>query len=203
MIKIIDYGLGNLLAFQNVYNFLNIPVHFAKTEEDLEGATHLILPGVGAFDHAIEKLNYSGMRPKLEKLVIKDKIPVLGICVGMQIFAHRSDEGTLAGLGWIPGEVIHFKSPKHPNLILPHMGWNDVRPLANQGLFKNLSVDAEFYFLHSFYFKCLNLINIAALSTYGAEFACAVNSENIYGVQFHPEKSHRFGIELLKNFSEL
>ena len=83
------------------------------------------------------------------------------------------------------------------------MGWNDVRPLANQGLFKNLSVDAEFYFLHSFYFKCLNLINIAALSTYGAEFACAVNSENIYGVQFHPEKSHRFGIELLKNFSEL
>lgn len=203
MIKIVDYGCGNILAFQNIYKLLNIPVSFAKTSKDLEGATHIILPGVGAFDHAIERLDRSGMKFGLEELVFEKKLPILGVCVGMQILAERSDEGRLAGLGWIPGEVRSFKSLNKPDLILPHMGWNDVYPSANKGLFNDLTDSAQFYFLHSYYFRSSNPNSIAAVTTYGEKFTCAVNLQNVYGVQFHPEKSHRFGIQLLKNFAEL
>jgi glutamine amidotransferase len=203
LIKIVDYGLGNLLALQNIYKLLNIPVSFAKTAKDLEEATHIILPGVGAFDQAIEKLNLSGMRARLEQSVLEDKIPILGICVGMQIFADRSDEGKLAGLGWISGEVKNFKSLIEESLVLPHMGWNDVHPVIKNELFNNFTNSIQFYLLHSYYFKCDHLDDIAAFSNYGEEFACAVNYNNIYGVQFHPEKSHHFGIQLLKNFSEI
>ena len=203
MIKIIDYGLGNIQAFQNMYKRLNVQVGLARTADDLDGATKLILPGVGAFDHAMELLDRSGMRSRLDDLVLNRKVPVVGICVGMQMLAERSDEGRLPGLGWIPGEVRSFKGLGQPDLLLPHMGWNDVQPREGATLFDQLRTDARFYFLHSFYFECKREEDVAAVSTYGTEFSCAVSAGHIHGVQFHPEKSHHFGTQLLKNFAEL
>jgi len=204
MITIIDYGLGNIQAFVNVYRRLHIPVAVAQTAAQLDEATKLILPGVGAFDHAIERLNASGMRPALEALVRGQQIPVLGICVGMQILASGSDEGSLPGLGWVPGRVRSFKSvPNLAELPLPHMGWNDVKPSSDSVLFKGFEDDARFYFLHSFFFDCEEAQYSDATSSYGLEFSCAVRAKNVYGVQFHPEKSHHFGVGLLKNFAEL
>lgn len=201
MIKIIDYGLGNLSAFLNVYKRLNKPAELAGTPDQLKGATKLVLPGVGAFDQAMNLLNASGMRETLDRLVIEDRMPVIGICVGMQILARGSDEGVLEGLGWIDGRVRSFRSLGKNDLQLPHMGWNDVRSVSPSSLFDNLN-DARFYFLHSYFFDCDRSEDTIAVSNYGAEFSCAVRKDNIFGVQFHPEKSHRYGMQLLKNFSE-
>lgn len=204
MITIIDYGLGNVLAFVNVYNRLNIPVAVAKSVGDLTHATKLILPGVGSFDHAMLQLDQSGMRQSIEQLVLQQSMPVLGICVGMQMLAKSSDEGALPGLGWIDGVVKKFdvsKMPKGTNL--PHMGWNDVTPVVDSGFFKGMEQDARFYFLHSYYFECCQQANVLAVTDYGGSFTCAVHRENVYGVQFHPEKSHHFGTHLLKNFAEI
>lgn len=203
MITIIDYGLGNIQAFVNVYKRLNIPVAIGKCAADLEGATRLILPGVGAFDHAMERLDASGMRPTLETLVREDKIPVLGICVGMQILASASDEGQLPGLGWVKGRVRAFADvPRLKGLPLPHMGWNDVRPRPGVPLFNGLDEQARFYFLHSYFFDCEDESGSIASASYGQNFVCAVAQGNVFGVQFHPEKSHHFGAALLKNFAE-
>lgn len=203
MITIIDYGLGNIQAFVNVYKRLHIPVTVARSAQELLGASKLILPGVGAFDHAMGRLNASGMRETLDELVLV-KVPVVGICVGMQILADSSDEGSLPGLGWVPGRVRHFRSvPGLERLALPHMGWNDVEPLHLNPLFKGLEEDARFYFLHSFYFECSQESHASARASYGLDFSCAVAVDNVYGVQFHPEKSHHFGVGLLKNFAEL
>lgn len=204
MISIIDYGLGNIKAFYNIYKSLNINVEFVRTPEQLNSAEKIILPGVGAFDHAMELLIKSGMREKIDELVLVRKVPVLGICVGMQMLGYRSDEGKSEGLGWIDAEVKKFDIDyiKHKPQ-LPHMGWNDVYPTGNNPLFKELEMNSVFYFLHSYYFLCNNLEDIIATSEYGMEFTCAVKHENIYGVQFHPEKSHHYGVQLLKNFSNL
>ena len=204
MITLIDYGVGNIFAFQNVYKRLNIPTKIAKTQEDLADAKKLILPGVGSFDYAMEQLNASGMREKLDELVLEKKVPIIGICVGMQMMGNRSDEGKLEGLKWIDSEILKFDE----NLIqqrtkLPHMGWNDVTPINNHPLFIGLEKEAIFYFLHSFYFRCKNEIESIAVSSYGISFSSAVNRENIYGIQFHPEKSHHYGEKLLHNFSNL
>lgn len=204
MITIIDYGLGNIQAFVNVYRRLNIPVSVARTAGELEGASRLILPGVGAFDHAMERLDASGMRPTLESMVREKKVPVLGICVGMQILASASDEGSLPGLGWVTGRVKGFASlPELVRLPLPHMGWNDVQSLSDSPLFKGLEKEARFYFLHSFYFDCEEGAGGIASASYGQDFICAVAEGNVFGVQFHPEKSHHFGTALLKNFAEI
>lgn len=204
MITIIDYGLGNVLAFVNVYKRENIPVKVARTAADLEGATRLILPGVGSFDHAMVQLTQSGMREPLETMVVRDKMPVVGICVGMQMLADGSDEGTEAGLGWVPGRVRKFDASLLPaGTLLPHMGWNDVKPTAPGGLFRELEQDARFYFLHSYYFECAQASDALAYTDYGPAFSCAVRRDNVYGVQFHPEKSHHFGARLLSNFAEV
>ena len=204
MITIIDYGLGNVQAFINMYKRLGFDVCRATSASELEGATKLILPGVGAFDHAMELLDASGMRPVLDALVLQHHVPVLGICVGMQILADGSDEGGLPGLGWVPGKVKAFRTDERSaSLPLPHMGWNDVQPRAGAKLFAGLENDARFYFLHSFFFECAEPQFAAATTGYGLEFSCAVSSGNVYGVQFHPEKSHHYGAQLLKNFAEL
>ena len=204
MITIIDYGLGNILAFINVYKRLNVPVNVAKNAVELAGSTKLILPGVGAFDHAMQLLKQSGMRETLDNLVLQQGVPVLGICVGMQILALSSDEGKLSGLGWIDGQVKKFDVSSLPHSThLPHMGWNDIKPVTAHPLFVGLEKDARFYFLHSYYFKCNNAEDVLAESEYGATFSCTVRHKNIYGVQFHPEKSHHYGVQLLKNFAEL
>lgn len=204
MITIIDYGLGNIQAFVNVYKRLHIPVQVARSAEQLAGAQKLILPGVGAFDHAMERLEASGMRATIDHLVQRDKVPVLGICVGMQMLADSSDEGRLPGLGWVPGRVRSFRSVSGlESIALPHMGWNDVQVVGDNPLLKGFEEEARFYFLHSFYFECEQAEHAGASSSYGLDFSCAVALDNVYGVQFHPEKSHHFGVGLLKNFAEL
>lgn len=204
MMTIVDYGLGNVLAFATVYKRLNVPVTVAKTASDLQQASRIILPGVGSFDHAMELLDASGMRTCLDERVREAGVPVLGICVGMQIIAESSEEGRLRGLGWIRGRVRKFDASRLAHKPhLPHMGWNDVRAVKHSALFEQLDAQASFYFLHSYYFECAAADDVLAVSNYGGEFSCAVSSNNVYGVQFHPEKSHRFGTQLLKNFSEL
>jgi glutamine amidotransferase len=204
MITIVDYGLGNISAFLNVYRRSNIDAKTAKTPAELEGATKIILPGVGSFDHAMEELQRSGMRETLDDLVLNRRVPALGICVGMQMLARSSDEGSLPGLGWIAGDVRRLGSlmTDHP-LPLPHMGWNDVRVVSTNPLFDQLDEGSRFYFLHSYYFACDRPDDALAVASYGREFACAVHAANIYGVQFHPEKSHRWGTRLLQNFASL
>ena len=199
MIALVDYGLGNIQAFANIYRRLNIPVQEARTADDLQRADKIVLPGVGAFDWAMTCLDASGMRTCLDDMVLIEKRPVLGICVGMQMMARRSDEGDLSGLGWIDAEVRHLEADR---LQLPHMGWNDVVPVETDCLFGNID-SPRFYFLHSYYFAPSNPDQVLATTEYGGVFASAVRCGLIFGVQFHPEKSHDWGVQLLKNFAEL
>lgn len=203
MITIIDYGSGNIKAFINVFKRLNIPAKVATKKEDFDNATKIILPGVGAFDYVMACFNKSGMREVVEKKILVDKVPVLGICAGMQILAHSSDEGKEKGLGWINGSVKLFDTSeiKHKTK-LPHMGWNEINP-KNSLLFNKINTGSRFYFVHSYYFDCNEPENSIATTNYGFEFTSAVNSNNIYGVQFHPEKSHENGQQLLYNFAKL
>jgi glutamine amidotransferase len=203
MIAIIDYGLGNVIAFANVYKKLNIPAIIVKHAEDLKDATKVILPGVGSFDKAIQRLERSGIRQLLNEIVLHRHVPVLGVCVGMQMLANSSEEGTLAGLGWINGEVKRFNPSPDNSIRIPHMGWNNLRLLKANSLLQGIDLDARFYFLHSYYFQCNRSQDIVAVTDYDREFACVVNFENIFGVQFHPEKSHQWGIRLLENFGKL
>lgn len=203
MITIINYGCGNIRAFLNVFTRLNIPVTVATKPEQVNEATRIILPGVGAFDFVMQSFNKSGLREVVEKKVIEDKSPVLGICAGMQILADSSEEGTEKGLSWIPGKVRHFDFSRVPfKTKLPHMGWNEINPNGSL-LFKDIIAGSRFYFVHSYFFEPMNDSYSLATSNYGIEFSSAVANENIYGVQFHPEKSHLNGMKLLKNFSEL
>ena len=202
MITIVDYGVGNISAFKNVFKRLNIASSIAKSSSDLENATKLILPGVGSFDYAMSQLNLSGMRKKLDELVIEKKIPVLGICVGMQMMGKGSEEGASEGLNWVDAQVLKFdESLLKTRVKLPHMGWNEVKPVKESILFKSINEEAIFYFLHSYYFKCNNSNHVLGVSDYGSSFSSCINFENIYGVQFHPEKSHNNGEKLLHNFA--
>jgi glutamine amidotransferase len=204
MITLIDYGVGNINAFVNVYKRVNVPVKIAKTKEDLLNAQKLILPGVGHFDHAMSQLNNSGMRETLDELVLDKKVPVIGICVGMQMMANNSDEGNMEGLKWIDATVKKFDESKIKQVTrLPHMGWNDVKPVKDLDLFRGLEKDAIFYFLHTYYFECNSREDIMAITDYGGDFASAAHHENKYGIQFHPEKSHSYGEILLHNFAKL
>ncbi len=197
-ICIVDYGIGNIKAFKNIYDKLNINVEIASKKEQFVNATHLILPGVGTFDWAMSKLNESGLRETLDRLVLEKKIPILGICVGMQIMASQSEEGVLSGLNWIEGKVLKLDK----DIILPHMGWNNVKLSNKSDLFNNIE-NFEFYFLHSYYYKTEDDKYILSMSKYGNLFTSAIYKENIFGTQFHPEKSHKNGIKILENFLKI
>ena len=206
MIAIIDYGLGNVQAFANVYTRLNIPFIIANKSDDIEIAHKIILPGVGAFDYAMTLLDQSGMLDMLNERVQKFHVPVLGVCVGMQMMADSSDEGKLPGLGWIKGHVKKFDSSLiQQSMNIPHMGWNNIHPCDHSSvLMEELDSSSRFYFLHSFYFDCeTNTDSILATTNYVHDFTCAVFHKNIYGVQFHPEKSHHWGEKILENFARL
>jgi glutamine amidotransferase len=204
MIKIVNYGSGNIRAIGNIYDRLNISYEVADTPEALIGANKIILPGVGAFDETMGMLNKSGFKEVLEELVLTDKIPILGICVGMQILSEGSEEGDLEGLGWIKGRVKRIDK----NLLshkpkLPHLGWNSVDIKKHSKILDSVDAKTGFYFIHSFYFECQSPEDELTSTFYGKNFSSSVNRENITGVQFHPEKSHHNGISLLKNFSQL
>jgi glutamine amidotransferase len=203
VIRIIDYGVGNIQAFLTMFKRLGMEAARAQTAVELEGATRLVLPGVGAFDQAMGLLNASGMRPRLEEMVLVQQVPVIGICVGMQMLAAGSDEGVLPGLNWVPGRVKAFAStPASQNLPMPHMGWNDIKTRPEHKLFTGFEPEPKFYFLHSYYFDAEDKANVVATAEYGFDFDCIVSQGNVHGVQCHPEKSHHFGAHLLKNFVE-
>ncbi len=204
MITLVNYGLGNIQAFANIYKRLNIPLKIATLPEDLAGTEKLVLPGVGSFDWAMTRMNESGLREQLDKLVLEDSLPVLGICVGMQMMAKKSEEGDAPGLAWIDAEVRRFDETSFTQQThLPHMGWNDVAPKSGDSLFRNLDSGARFYFLHSYYFVPTMDDDVLATTDYNGTFTSSVCSGNVFGVQFHPEKSHHWGIQLLKNFAEM
>ena len=203
MIAIIDYGCGNTYAFINAFKSLNVPAIVAKTVDELESASKIVLPGVGSFDYVMQSFNSSGLRSIVEKKVIEENINVLGVCAGMQIFAEESDEGNEKGLGWVNGKIRLFdtRNIKHETK-LPHMGWNTIMPKKSL-LFNKINDESRFYFVHSYYFDNSKDEDMISTTNYGGIFTSSINKNNIYGVQFHPEKSHKNGLQLLKNFAEL
>ncbi len=204
MITIINYGSGNIAALANIYNQIGVPFSIASKPSELLPASKLILPGVGAFDPTMKLLNDSGITEVLNELVVVNKIPILGICVGMHIMANGSEEGHIEGLGWIDAHVKRFdKSIFTTAPHLPHMGWNSAEPSRQNLLFNNIDHQKGFYFLHSYYIDCKRAENILAETFYGIHYASAVTEGHIFGVQFHPEKSHSNGIQILTNFAEI
>lgn len=204
MIAIIDYGSGNIGAIANIYKQLKIPHLITGDLQELESAERYILPGVGAFDATMRYLNKSGMVGLLTEQVLGAKKKVLGICVGMQILADSSEEGELPGLGWIPGRVRKIDEQSLPSSPkLPHMGWNSVKPANGAKLFDGVDAEHGFYFLHSYFFDAANAADVSATVEYGKELPCAVAHGNVFGMQFHPEKSHANGMAIFRNFAVL
>lgn len=204
MITIIDYGSGNIRAIENIYDQLKVSYRIANTPQDISNSEKLFLPGVGAFDETIRKLDELGFREVLDKEVLQNKVPIMGICVGMQILGDSSEEGILPGLGYIKGKVKKIEeSLLNHKPKLPHLGWNSVQKTRENSLLKDIDEEFGFYFLHTYYFECENDSDILATTHYGKSFASAINHENVYGIQFHPEKSHNNGVTILKNFSLL
>jgi glutamine amidotransferase len=202
MIAVVDYGLGNIYAFLNIFKQLQIPAAAVSCASALEGADKIILPGVGSFDWAMQLLENSGMKAELNRRVLDAKVPVLGVCLGMQLMARKSEEGNAEGLGWIDAEVKKFDTRNWKSEArLPHMGWNTAQPHSTNDILWGLT-ENRFYFLHSYYISPVHTETSLASTHYQDDFVCAVHRENIYGVQFHPEKSHSSGIQLLKNFAE-
>jgi imidazole glycerol-phosphate synthase subunit HisH len=199
VISIVDYGMGNSGSILNMYKHLEIPAQVVSTPEEIAKAEKLILPGVGAFDTAMRTLKEKGLLDALNKKA-KSKTPILGICLGAQLLTKKSEEGTLPGLGWIDAETKKF-SFKQP-LNVPHMGWNYIHETRKNKLFAGIDAEPRFYFVHSYHLVCNEPCDIAT-TNYGYDFVSAVQKGNIYGVQFHPEKSHKFGMHVLKNFAEL
>ncbi len=205
MIAIIDYGLGNVGSIYNMLRVIGAPAVITKDPAEITGASKLILPGVGSFDQAITLLNNSGLRGLLEEKVISGSTPILGICLGMQIMTRGSEEGSLPGLGWFDAHCIKFsfKTPETSNLKIPHMGWNDIVPVNDPGnLFGSIDEELKFYFAHSYHLTDASQYEIAS-ACYGYQFTVALKRGNILGVQFHPERSHMFGIHLFKAFADL
>jgi len=201
MICIINYGLGNLGSMLNMISKVGADVIISDDNETIAKADKLILPGVGSFDAGMERLNEKGLIPILERRILTEKIPILGVCLGMQLLSKKSEEGKLRGLGWLEAETIRFKfDGDNAHLKIPHMGWNQIAVNQAHPLFAGLEYVNRFYFVHSYHVVCANQNNILATTSYGFNFTAAVIKENIIGVQFHPEKSHKFGMRLLKNF---
>tara|TARA_B100001250_G_C19789812_1_gene785917 strand:- start:609 stop:1214 length:606 start_codon:yes stop_codon:yes gene_type:complete len=201
MIGILDYKMGNLGSVQKALKRLDIDSIITNKHKDLIEVDKIILPGVGNFKEGIKNLNKLGLTNCLNELVIDKKIPILGICLGMQLLCNFSEEGNKEGLGWINADVIKFNF-NDSRFKIPHMGWNTVEVIKDTPLLDKNSLD-DYYFVHSFYIKCNNPKNIIGITNYKNSFVSVFNSNNIYGTQFHPEKSHMEGLKILKNFSEL
>ncbi len=203
MIVIIDYGMGNLGSIANMLKKVGVKAIISSDVAAIEKADKLILPGVGAFDNGMRNLRKLNLIPILNDKVIRDKTPILGPCLGMQLFTQKSEEGTLPGLGWLKAETVRFRfDGAQPNLKIPHMGWNVVQLKQPSSIFADMYEEPRFYFVHSYHVTCHHNSNVLTSTHHGYEFASAVIKDNIIGTQFHPEKSHKFGMKLLKNFAE-
>ncbi len=201
IITIIDYGVGNLASVKNMLKKAGFESVLASDNSSIENADKIILPGIGAFDHCMQRFNASGLRSLVTRKVIEEKVPLLGICVGLQMLMENSEEGSEPGLGWIAGKTVKFKKEKLGDLKIPHMGWTDVEIVKSSELTKDLGNEPRFYFVHSFYVQPDNKEDELLRANYGYDFTAAVSRDNIYGVQFHPEKSHKYGMKVLENFS--
>ncbi len=201
MITVIDYGIGNLGSIRNMFKRIGAAAEVTSDLDRIAAAEKILLPGVGAFDVAMERINASELRTVLDRKALEEKIPILGICLGMQLLTRGSEEGRSPGLGWIAAETKRF--PALPGLKVPHMGWNLVRQMRPNPLTADLSSEARFYFVHSYYVQADDAGDSILRAHYGLDFDAAVHRGNIYGAQFHPEKSHRFGMQLLTNFAKL
>jgi len=201
MIAILDYGIGNLKSVYNMFKKVGIESIITSDIEVIKNADKYLLPGVGSFDYGMSSLKNAPFFTILEKEVLENKKPILGICLGMQLLTNSSEEGKTKGLGWIDAKTLKFDL-EDKSLSIPHMGWNTTYPINKENIFQSLD-ENRFYFVHSYHVACNNKSNILATTNYGQEFTCSIYKDNIYGVQFHPEKSHKFGMQLLKNFGDM
>ena len=193
--------MGNLGSVKNMLKYIGVESVIEDNPGNLKDADKIILPGVGSFDEAMKRINESGFREVLDQKALNKKIPILGICLGMQLLTCASEEGKLPGLGWIPANTIRF--PRNNGLKVPHMGWNVVHPASDSPITAEMPENSHFYFVHSYYVKVENEKNSMLKAEYGVTFDAGIQSDNVYGVQFHPEKSHKFGMRLLKNFASI
>jgi glutamine amidotransferase len=203
MIIVVDYGMGNLGSVLNMFKKVGANAKISSDLDEISKAKKILLPGVGAFDTAMKRIKETGMTEILNQKALVDKIPILGICLGMQLLTNKSEEGKLPGLGWIEGETFNFKDRIDGSLKIPHMGWNIVDINKENAVTKNFKGEVRFYFVHSYFVKVNNPINSMMTSSYGITFDSAIVKDNIFGAQFHPEKSHKFGMNLFNNFAKI
>lgn len=201
MVVIVNYGVGNLSSVQNMLRKAGAQATISSDPGEILAADKLLLPGVGHFDYGMKMLNQSGLREALDRFALELRRPVLGICLGSQILGRGSEEGDTPGLGWI--DMHCRRLPPAPGLRVPHMGWNHVSLKRPSPLFSNADADARYYFVHSYYMECADAADVAGTSCHGIEFTCAVQRANIFGTQFHPEKSLRHGLALMRVFAEV
>lgn len=203
MIAIVDYGMGNVGAIHNMFRRIGVESIVTDSIDNIRAADQLVLPGVGAFDAGMQRLNSSSLREVLDEKVVEGQTPVLGICLGMQLLGSGSEEGDLPGLGWLDATSVRFSAAdtEQLNRKIPHMGWNSVSAAGNSPLFAGFEADPRFYFVHSFHVVCEQPQDVAGTVTYGATVTASVQRDHIFGVQFHPEKSHKYGMNLLRSFA--
>lgn len=203
MLVVVDLKACNLGSISNMLNRIGTKHLISSDIVTIKQATKILLPGVGSFDNAVSNLEKLNLIPILKTKALEDKVPFLGICLGMHILTRGSEEGKLSGLGLVKAETLKFKLEDYPQLKVPHMGWNTITPKYENALFKSPFPEQRFYFAHSYFVKCDDESDILAQTNHGKDFTCSFRHQNIWGVQFHPEKSHKFGMNLFKNFSEL
>jgi imidazole glycerol-phosphate synthase subunit HisH len=202
MITIVDYGMGNLGSIQNMFKRIKVESETTSDLGTIARAKKILLPGVGAFDAAMQKIESAGLLEVLNRKVLDDKVPTFGICLGMQLLTKSSEEGKLPGLGWIDARTIKFNFTNN-SLKIPHMGWNTVNVKRESSLINDLPAEPRFYFVHSYYVSCAEATDVLTTTHYGTDFHSIIQHDNIFGAQFHPEKSHKFGMRILENFARI
>lgn len=203
MIAIIDYGLGNLASIKNMFSRLGVDAVITDDKQKIRDASKLLLPGVGHFKKGMANLHETGLADVLTAEVKEKGKPILGICLGAQLMTKHSEEGNVDGLGWLDAVTVKFDKGRLGNLPIPHMGWSEIEVKNNSELWEALPADPRFYFVHAYHFLFGAGDEVTATSRYGYEFACAFKKDNVFGAQFHPEKSHKFGMKVLENYSKL